>query len=123
MPQESQHLQERHDVEEAAVQTPASHLRSSIDRGHGLLASRQASDAIQVFADAYTMAVSAREQEVAALAMLGWAQAEFAVRRLSAAAKHARTALDLLTALGMPQAKHAADLVGQIDHNLYLQSD
>lgn len=90
--------------------------------GHGqaLLGGHRALDAIEVFADAYAAAVAAGDRGAAARALLGRAQAEFAVRRLSPAAEHAATALDLLTALALPQARHAADLLTQIDHNRYL---
>lgn len=87
-----------------------------IGRGQGLIQARREVEAIQTFADAYAMAVVTGERHAAAHAMLGQAQAEFAVHRLAAAAQHARAAFDLLTGLAMPQAKHAADLIVQIDH-------
>jgi hypothetical protein len=99
---------------------PADDVAALIGRGRALLAGRQAPDAIRVFADAYALAMSAGERSTAALALLGQAQAEFAVRRLSDASGHAGTALDLLTVLAMPEAKHAADLIAQIDHYRFL---
>jgi hypothetical protein len=99
---------------------PAPDAEELLSRGQALLAGHQALDAIQVFADAHAVAVGAGDRGAAARAMLGQAQAEFAVRRLSPAAEHAATALDLFTALAMPQARHAADLLTQIDHNRYL---
>jgi hypothetical protein len=91
-----------------------------IARGRALLATGQALDAVQVFADAYALAVAGGEQAAAALAMLGRAQAEFAVHELSCAARNANAALDLLNTLAMPQARRAADLLAQIDHYRYL---
>jgi len=99
---------------------PAPDAEELISPGQALLAGQRVPDAIQVFADAYAVAVAAGDRGAAARAMLGQAQAEFAVRPLSLAAEHAAAAVDLLTALAMPQAKHAADLLDQIDHNRYL---
>ncbi len=91
-----------------------------IGRGRALLAGRQALEAIQVFADAYALAVAVGDRRAAALALLGQARAEFTMRRLPVAAGHAGTALDLLTVLAMPEAKHAADLIAQIEHYRFL---
>jgi hypothetical protein len=99
---------------------PPGDVGALIGRGRALLAGRQALDAVRVFAEAYALAISAGERPAAALAVLGQAQAEFAVRRLSDASAHAGTALDLLTAQSMPEAKHAADLIAQIDHYRFL---
>jgi len=88
--------------------------------GEALLARGDALDAVEIFAEVYSAAVSAGNPAVAARAMLGRAQAEFAMRRLAIAAEHAANAWESLTALGLPDARHAADLLVQIDHNRYL---
>jgi hypothetical protein len=92
-----------------------------LSRGQQLLARRQGAAAAEVFAQAYALAVAGDEPVPAAHALLGQARAEFAVHRLEAAARHAGTARDLLSALGLPEARHAADLLAQIDHHRYLR--
>jgi hypothetical protein len=101
--------------------TPPPHdLEALVSRGRALLAAGQALDAVHVFADAYASAVASGAPSTAAQAMLGQAQGEFALHRLELAARHADTAVELLNALAAPQARHAMDLVAQIEHYRYL---
>ena len=105
-------------VEEAS--SPVDELEMLLDRGAALLAQRRATEATGAFTDAYTAAVAAGRQSSAARAMLGRAQGEFAAGRLASAASHAQAAWHLFTVIASPQAKHATDLMAQIEHYRYL---
>ncbi len=88
-------------------------------RAQELLAAGDAVAATAAFTEAHGAAGD--DPPVAALAMLGRAQGEFALGLLGAAARHADQALQMLTLLAMPQAQRATDLTAQIEHYRYLQ--
>jgi hypothetical protein len=98
-------------------------LQALVQRGDLALQERRWSTAEEIFAQVYDQSQVAGDRRLAARATLGQAQADFARRRLETAARLANVALDMLTELAAPEARQAADLLAQIDHNRYLYGE
>src|SRR5262249_25465751 len=78
-------------------------------------------DALVLFHEAYEQAVSTGDSRARALAMLGRARATFGLGRLVEAARDAGAARDLLAEFDPDEARHAADLLAQLDHPRWVQ--
>jgi len=89
-------------------------------RGRELLAQGALTDALVLFHEAYERALSTGDSHARALAMLGRARATFGLGRLAEAARDAGAARDMLAGPDPVEARHAADLVAQIDHHRWV---